>query len=413
MKAIVERSSLKGTITSPPSKSCAHRLLVAAALSVKSSRIMGLDLFETGWDVQATRNALAALGASFNFSKKAMQVLPIVEPPRSASIDCGESGTTLRFALPIAASFPVRTRFNGNGRLKDRPIEELTEQLSKHGAQFSKLTPLPFTVQGPMNGGVFELPGNVSSQYISGLMFALPRLSEDSEIRVTTELESANYIELTMQTLRMFGVNVYRDGDTYFIKGGQEFTPPDEPLVVEGDWSGASFFLAANALGADIAISGLADDSLQSDRRIVEVIERLKYGDNEIDLRDMPDSAPILAVAAAIMPSVSQRVRFVGIERLRLKESDRIAAIVDGLNAISIHAVTDGRSMTVPTGVTPSGGVVNGCGDHRIVMAFAIAGLFASASVTIEGAQCVSKSYVRFWHDIEKLGGKISMKYTD
>ncbi|MDR1570365.1 MAG: 3-phosphoshikimate 1-carboxyvinyltransferase [Oscillospiraceae bacterium] len=406
MNAVVYKSALAGRVSAPPSKSCAHRLLIAAALADGRTVLTGVDPTEAGEDVKATLSGLAALGASFDIEGETVRVTPIKPPNANADIDCGESGSTLRFLLPLAASLPISARFTGGGRLPDRPIAELSSQLERHGAKFDRLQPLPFTVRGGMTGGEWTLPGNVTSQYVSGLLFALPRLAETSRIALTSPLESGAYASLTIEQIAKFAVRVNEDERGCDIPGGQIYRAPLDPLAVEGDWSGAAYWIAANALGASIDIDGLSSDSVQPDRGIVEALNALRGGASEIDLSGMPDIAPILAVAAAGMQGARDTIRLTGLSRLRLKESDRVLAIACGLNALGVRAIEEADALTIPTGRTFAGGAVDGFADHRIVMAFAIAALFAEAPVTITGAEYVHKSYVRFWRDVERLGGK-------
>ena len=410
MIATVYPGRLSGRLTVPPSKSYAHRMLIAAALADRPSILTGIDPHAAGWDVQATRNGLAALGASIMLDRRATTVRPIAKLPARTSIDCGESGTTLRFLLPIAASLPTNTRFIGRGRLPQRPIGDLINQLSEHGAKFTQQDKLPFSVEGGLAGGEWSLPGNVSSQYISGLLFALPRLDKDSRLTLTTPLESKAYVDMTIETLRLFGVEVTEESDGYAVPGGQRYRAPDVPAAVEGDWSGASYWIEANALGSSIIMDGLPEPSLQPDRDIASAVKAIRGGADSVDISGMPDAAPALAVICAGAKCPAPEIRITGVSRLRLKESDRVLAIVEGLNALGVSARVDADAITIPTGRSFHSGSVNGRADHRIVMAFAIAAVFADGPVTISGAESVSKSYVRFWKDMETLGGKAMIR---
>ena len=401
MNVVVMPSPLVGTVRVPASKSAAHRLLVCAALADGPTRVA---ISAMNRDIEATVACLRALGANIDGEGGALTITPIAGTPDGAVLDCGESGSTLRFLLPVAAALGAHVRFTGRGRLPERPNGPLVAALRAHGATIDADL-LPMNLCGPITGGIWTLPGDVSSQYITGLLFALPLLRVDSAICLTTPLASAAYVDMTLQALAQFGVGVEPTGDGWRVPGGQRCRTPGE-AGVEGDWSAAAFWLAANAMGADIAVEGLDPDSVQGDRAVQALL-----GQAQIDATHVPDLVPALAVAAASLP---QRTVVTGAARLRLKESDRLQSIAAMLAAL-------GHDATVtPDGLIIDGGApkpcpeavrnVDGANDHRIVMAAAIAAAHSDRPVRIAGAQAVEKSYPGFFRDFEALGGRIHVE---
>ncbi|MDR3120088.1 MAG: 3-phosphoshikimate 1-carboxyvinyltransferase, partial [Clostridiales bacterium] len=335
-----------------------------------------------------------------------------------STFDCGESGSTLRFLIPIAALFSRESLFTGHGRLMERPLTPYLDALQKRGAAIvasgGKLC-----VRGPITSGAYALPGDISSQYISGLLFALPLLSGDSVIELTTALESASYVELTIDVMRRFGVSVERSSShgTFSIRGGQRYAPCR--FTVESDFSQAAFFLVAGALGRPCECIGLPRGSKQGDRAIVELIRRSgarvsespdggltaspppsgRLLPQEIDVGDIPDLVPPLA---ALLSFCEGKSRIYNAGRLRHKESDRLASVAAELSALGAR-VEQGEDSLTFTGV-PSlrGGRVKGCNDHRIAMMLAVAAIRSAAPVFLSGSECVAKSYPGFWADFER-----------
>ena len=390
MNVVVTPSRLAGTVRVPASKSIAHRLLICAALADGSTRVA---ISAMNRDIEATASCLRALGADIEGEGGVLTVSPIARIPAGAVLDCGESGSTLRFLLPVAAALGVRARFTGRGRLPERPNAPLVSALRAHGAAIDADL-LPMNVSGPIAGGTWTLPGDVSSQYVTGLLFALPLLRADSKIQLTTPLASAAYVDMTLQALAQFGVAVESTGDGWRVPGGQRYRTPGE-AVVEGDWSAAAFWLAADALGADIAVEGLNPDSVQGDRAV-----RALLGQAQIDATHVPDLVPALAVAAAGLP-----------QRTTVKESDRLQSVADMLAALGHDARVTADGLVIDGG-TPKPcrqtvRTVDGANDHRIVMAAAIAAAHSDRPVRIVGAQAVEKSYPDFFRDFEALGGKL------
>ena len=396
MNIVITPSPLSGAVRVPASKSAAHRLLIGAALADAPTRIA---ISGTNRDIEATAACLRALGAGIAAEGGALVVSPIAGIPKAVTLDCGESGSTLRFLLPVAAALGVHATFTGHGRLPQRPNAPLVAALREHGAVIDRDL-LPMAVSGALTGGRWTLPGDVSSQYVTGLLFALPLLDGGSEISLTTPLASAAYVDMTLQALSQFGIAVEATGTGWRVPGGQRYRSPGG-ATVEGDWSAAAFWLAANALGARIDVEGLRPDSVQGDRAVAALLGR-----ETIDATHVPDLVPALAVAAASRP---MRTVITGAARLRLKESDRLQSVADMLAAL-------GHSATVtPDGLIIDGGppqpcpapirTVDGANDHRIVMAAAVAAACGDRPVRVTDAQAVEKSYPDFFRDFEALGG--------
>ena len=413
MNIVIEPSPLKGEIAAIPSKSVAHRMLICAALADGPTT---LRIPKTSDDIDATADCLRALGAAITINNEDYIVEPIAQIENIPLLDCGESGSTLRFLLPVAAAAADRCRFDGHGRLPDRPLSDLTDAMKEHGVSFDG-EKLPFTIGGRLRGGIYRLPGNVSSQYITGLLLALPLCEEDSVIELTTALESASYIDITLSVLKTFGITVHCERNRYIIPGKQVFRSPGT-LPVEGDWSNAAFFLTAAALNNDITMTGLNPNSAQGDRKIIALLEQLgavTQKDNgrltlrsdelkgcTIDIQDTPDLLPVLSVAAAFAQG---KTTFINAARLRLKESDRLASSAAMIENLGGRAEVGEDELTV-YGTGLIGGTVESCNDHRIAMSAAVAATRCSKPVTILHAEAVKKSYPGFYNDYNKTGGK-------
>ena len=413
MNIVIEPSPLKGEIAAIPSKSVAHRMLICAALADGPTT---LRIPKTSDDIDATADCLRALGAAITVNNEDYIVEPIAQIENIPLLDCGESGSTLRFLLPVAAAAADRCRFDGHGRLPERPLSDLTDAMKEHGVSFDG-EKLPFTIGGRLRGGIYRLPGNVSSQYITVLLLALPLCEEDSVIELTTALESASYIDITLSVLKTFGITVHCERNRYIIPGKQVFRSPGT-LPVEGDWSNAAFFLTAAALNNDIAMTGLNPNSAQGDRKIIALLEQLgavTQKDNgrltlrsdelkgcTIDIQDTPDLLPVLSVAAAFAQG---KTTFINAARLRLKESDRLASSAAMIENLGGRAEVGEDELTV-YGTGLIGGPVESCNDHRIAMSAAVAATRCSKPVTILNAEAVKKSYPGFYNDYNKTGGK-------
>lgn len=394
MIARISPRRLSGTAVIPSSKSCAHRLLIAAALCDVPTRV---KLNAMNDDISATARCLHALGAKIMQTREGLDVQPIARPCGSPqTLFCGESGSTLRFLLPVAAALGARCTFTGCGRLPERPNAPLIEALRAHGVH-ADADLLPLSLSGTLMGGDYALPGNISSQYISGLLLALPLCKQDSVLRLTTPLQSASYVDITLEVLRQFSIRMEATGEGWLIPGNQKYRSPGV-VQVEGDWSGAAFWLAANEMGSHVHCEGLSERSTQGDRAIRAHLSAL--GD-VIDVSDTPDLAPVLAVAATAHPGIT---RITGAARLRLKESDRLSTVTRMLHALNgrVEELEDGWIIH---GGPLSGGTVEGCNDHRIVMSAAIAATVASGEVVVTDAQSIHKSYPDFFETYNALGG--------
>ena len=398
---------LCGAVDAPASKSVAHRMLICAALADQPST---LRLNAASEDITATENCLRQLGAAIETNGETRIITPPAAVPVEAVFDCGESGSTLRFLVPIAASLGIRAVFHGQGRLPQRPMEPLRCALRSHGVDVSD--DFPLRLCGRLTPGTFELPGFVSSQFITGLLLALPLCGEKSVLQIQPPLESAPYVDITLRVLSQFGVPVERDGLRFTVKPGV-FHGGD--YTVEGDWSNAAFWLCAG-----VRVRGLDQNSAQGDRTILSLLsafgadihqneeELFVSGTDlhscDIDAADIPDLVPVLAAVAATARGTT---RIFNAARLRLKESDRIRSTLQMLHALGATAEETDDGLRIQGVPTLKGGVVDGCGDHRIVMAAAVAAQHCSAPVRILGAHAVNKSYPDFFQQYQALGGMI------
>lgn len=392
---------LAGTVAAIPSKSDAHRALICAALADRPTRLI-LD-GELSEDMYATGRCLAALGGTIRTASGGVEVSPIREVPEAPLLDCGESGSTLRFILPVAASLCDGFSMIGRGRLPERPLGALCTAMEAGGCTFSAHA-LPLSVSGRLTPGEYALPGNISSQYISGLLLAFPMLSHESRIRLTTPLESRGYVAMTLSVMRRFGAAAERLADGFRCPGGGYISPGT--LEIEGDWSNAAFWLAAHSLGHALTITGLCDASAQPDRQAGALLGMLGGG-AEVDVSECPDLLPILAVRAAY---AGGETHFLHAARLRLKESDRLHAAAEGLSLLGADVLEMPDALVVRGhGGLRGGCVVSSYGDHRMAMAWAIAALNADEPVTILAAEAVNKSYPAFWREYQRLGGKCNV----
>lgn len=409
MTLSIQPSVLSGTAVPPPSKSQSHRFLIAAALADGDSLIRHLGDSE---DIAATRRCLEALGASFQDTPDGLVVHGMGAGPMSPlrrmaypHLDCGESGSTLRFLIPVALAVRGGGVFTGHGRLMERPLGPY-ETLFREKNIFFEQKDGVLTVQGLLEPGTFSLPGDVSSQFFSGLLFALPLLNGPSAILPTTHLESEEYITLTAQALEVFGVKTAATMSLppqYHVAGPQGYQPRE--VTVEGDWSQAGFWYAAKSLGHEVAVDGLDDASCQGDKVIAELYKTLSGpGDVDIDVSGCPDLVPPLAVMAAFR--AGHTTRLTNAARLRAKESDRLTAVARTLNALGGDVTEGPDSLTIRGKTSLAGGVtVDSFSDHRIAMMTAIAATRCEGPVTLTGAESVRKSYPTFWEEFARLGG--------
>ena len=429
MNVTINARKLAGTVAAVASKSVAHRLILLAALADGTTDI---DCTTTSEDIEATISCVRSLGAIVSRTHLGLRIVGIPAtrrrelPRQKAPLDCGESGTTLRFLLPVVSALDEEVELVGHGRLAERPLSPLYEELVRHGAEISAQGKFPLKVSGPICGGTFRLPGNVSSQFVSGLLMAAPLVDGPVKVLVSEPVESFPYITLTIRALAAFGVAVEQSHIT--IDGSPHLcldvarSPLASPgaIPVEGDWSNAAFWLAAGALSFDgIEVTGLDSTSTQGDRAVMAALtlfgarvsrtrgtascrhERLHGID--LDVSDIPDLVPPLAAVAACAEGTT-RLRNAG--RLRLKESDRLQSVSAAINAVGGMAVVEDDCLVI-TGRELAGGTVEAANDHRIAMMAAVMACRAQGPLQVRGAQCVAKSYPAFWDDFELLGGSI------
>ena len=388
MNVTIVPGTLEGAVTPPSSKSQTHRAVLALMLAQGEGKLSNLAVSQ---DIQATQDCVAALKSGQPAQADGLPLL-----------DCGESGSTLRFLIPVALAVRGGGHFTGRGRLMERPQGPYIRLFEEKGILWNQEGTC-LTVAGQLEPGVYALPGNVSSQFITGLLYALPLLPGDSRIVLTTPLESRGYVDMTLDMLRRFDIKVEEQEDGFLVPGNQTYQARD--LTLEADWSGAAFWYAANFLGAQVDIQGLNPDSVQGDRQIGTLYWKLaRPGDVDIDLSQCPDLAPPLAAMAAVRKGPT---RFVHAGRLRIKESDRLETIARTLNALGAKAQVGEDTLTLEGLDHLEGGTVDGCNDHRIAMMAAVAAVACKEPVTILGAECVKKSYPRFWEDYTALGGEV------
>jgi len=385
-------TKLSGTIAAIPSKSFAHRLLIAAALADRPT-VVHCPLLSK--DIAATIGALTDLGAKIDIAGENITVIPIRER-ETPIVHCGESGTTARLLLPIAAALTDGATIAGEGSLPGRPFDALCCAMAQNGCVFSSQT-LPVAFVGRLQPGTYEISGNISSQYISGLLMALPLLNSEfripnSELHLTSPLESSGYVDMTVEVLATFGITIQKTPSGYAVPGAQTYHSPGY-VAVEGDWSNAAFWLAAG-----VKVTGLNENSLQKDRRFAEEMHK-----GEINAAEIPDLVPILAVYAAGRVGTTC---ITNIHRLRLKESDRVASVAAMLRALGGDVEAGENELIIRGRGRLAGGTVEGQNDHRIVMAAAIASCFSEDEVVITGAEAVEKSYPNFFSDFKTLGGR-------
>ena len=390
MNVAITPAKLKGTVTPPPSKSQAHRAVLALALSEGAGTLRNLSPSQ---DIRATENCVAALKSGAPAGHDGLPML-----------DCGESGSTLRFLIPVALALRGGGHFIGRGRLMERPQTPYFDIFREKGIFWERIGGI-LTVRGELSPGEYRLPGNVSSQFVTGLLYALPLLDGDSEIVLTSPLESRGYVDMTLDVLEKFGVRVENQSyERFLIPGNQRFRARD--MTIEADWSQAGFWYAAAFLGNPVEIAGLDPQSTQGDRVVLEHYVKLSGpGEVELDVSSCPDLVPPLAAMAAARQGTC---RIVNAARLRIKESDRLAAVTRVLNAMGADVTEGPDSLTIRGRDSLAGGAtVDSFNDHRIAMMAAIAATRCAKPVTVNGAECVAKSYPPFWDDYETLGGKI------
>ena len=415
MNVTIQPGPRQGRVRIPASKSQAHRLLLCAALGEGETELLcgGLSA-----DIRATMDCLRALGAGIWQEGERLRVKPIRTAPRSCALPCGESGSTLRFLLPQAGALGTEAVFHRKGRLPQRPLRPLDEELRSHGMKLREEGEALYA-SGKLTAGDYTLPGNVSSQFISGLLMALPQLPGDSRLTVTGDLESAGYVAMTEDTLAEIGIRWQRTGQVWSIPGGQRFHPP-RLCQVEGDWSNAAFFLCAGALSRrGVTVEGLSLRSSQGDQAVLRLLRRFGAEVTEregavtvrsgmlhgitVDAGPIPDLIPTLSVVAAASVGDS---RMENARRLRDKESDRLEGTAALIRDLGGSARVEGDTLIIHGRGGLRGGNASVLGDHRLAMAAAIAACACRESVTVDDSRCVEKSYPRFWEDFRQLKGE-------
>lgn len=419
MKVTIHPKKLAGTLLVPPSKSLSHRAIIAAGLAEGTSRISNvLDSV----DIQATIRAMTALGAKIEKKGNELWITGSKVGRTNHVIDAHESGSTLRFLIPIALVNQEPMTFTGVNQLIHRPLDSYFELFDQFHISYTHPQDayLPLQTKGGLQAGVYKIAGNISSQFITGLLYALPLLDGDSKIILSTPLESKGYVDLTLDMLARFGIHIIQKNEfEYDIPGNQHYQPAN--YQVEGDYSQVAFYLVANTLGADIKLLGMNENSYQGDKKIIADIEKMNgkiaFKENEleclpsqtigatIDFSQSPDLGPALTVLASLSEGTSE---FINAKRLRIKECDRITCMKNELSKMGAQIIEHPEGMTI-TGVEQlHGAVVDSCNDHRVAMALAMASLKTEGDLTILRAEAVSKSYPHFWQDFEKLGGDIT-----
>ena len=398
MRVTLEPGALRGTVAAPPSKSMAHRMLICAALAEGESTVRPIEQSE---DILATSDGLRALGAGIREDGDALRVTGC--RPESAGngvIPCRESGSTLRFMLPLCLLGGKEMRLTGCERLMSRPLDVYETLCRERGFRLEKKAD-GITVQGKLTPGEYTVRGDLSSQFITGLLYALSLLEGDSKIRILPPIESEPYLKMTLEAMEASGVRIERDGNTLRIPGGQAYRNGEK--TVEGDWSNAAFFEALREAGHDIRVTGLREDSLQGDKICREYFRRIRGGNAGVDVTDCPDLAPVLMAFAAM----NGGALLTGTRRLQFKESDRGAVMAEELAKFGVTAEIGENEIRIG-GKTPEAPreILQGHNDHRIVMALAV--LCTRTGGTIEGAEAVRKSFPGFWDSLRSLGAVFS-----
>ena len=425
MKVKIKPKKLGGTIPIPPSKSYSHRAIIAAALATsnKDKEVSRIDNLKYSVDITTTTEIMENWGANIEIGEdfEIIKGNSGIVNPKDEYTQCNESGSTIRFLIPIGLSSNNKIVFDGKGKLVERPLDSYYKIFDEQGIKYSNNNGwLPLNVDGQLKSGKYEIEGNISSQYITGLLYALPLLNGDSELKINKTLESKGYIDLTLEILEMSGIKVENNNyKSFFIKGNQKYNPFD--YVIEGDYSQVAFWIVAGILGSEIKCLHVKKDSLQGDREIIEIVQRMganveifddyiivkpsqTYG-TVIDISQCPDIGPILTVLAALSKG---ETKIINAERLRIKESDRITSIKTELNKLGANVEEVGDSLVINgverlTGSTE----LSAWNDHRIAMSLAIASIKCDEEIIIDGAECVRKSYPHFWEDFKKMGGDV------
>lgn len=417
-KVKITPTALKGEVTIPPSKSLSHRAIICAALSKGESRVENLIFSE---DIIATAKAMESLGIKMELEEDSINIIGTNKLKLiNNEIDCNESGSTLRFIIPIALLADGEVTFTGRGRLTSRPLTTYYNIFDKEGIEYNTKSGLPLKAKGSLKPSTYEVEGNISSQFITGLMFTLPLLNGDSKIKIIGDLESKGYVDLTIDVLKQYGVEIINnDYKEFIVKGSQEYK--SQNYRVEGDYSQVAFFIVAGLLGGEITCLDVKKDSLQGDKAIVDIVRKMggkieifedklkvypsKTHGAVIDASQCPDLVPIIATLGALSEG---ETRIINAERVRIKESDRLEAMRCELNKIGADIKETPDGLIINGKKSLKGGIVEGWNDHRIVMAMAIASIRCEDDLIIEGSEAIKKSYPTFFEDFKKLGGIVN-----
>lgn len=413
----IQPKKLKGTIAVPTSKSLAHREIIAASLAPGQSIISNVSMSD---DITATIEGMKALGALIKEEDGKLYITgALTNGLSNASIDCHESGSTLRFLIPISLIHDNYVHFTGQGKLGSRPLDVYYKIFdSQKIVYLYRENALDLYLMGYLKPGRFEVPGNVSSQFITGLLFALPRLEGDSDIVLTSPLESSGYIDLTLDVLKEYGIQIEQTEEGYHVPGNQVYQA--QKSSVEGDFSQAAFYLVADVFGNDITITNLNMNTHQGDKAIVEILERMgakliqteegykmtadKLVATDVDASNCPDIIPVLSLAMALAEGTSH---ITNAGRLRIKECDRLHAICEELKAMNVDVTEHEDAITIVGRKDLTGVRLSSYNDHRMAMMEAIAATVTKEPVSIDNRECVSKSYPEFFNDYVKLGGEV------
>ncbi len=418
MNVICAPAQVSGKIKAISSKSDAHRLLICGALADCATKVHCNVMSK---DIAATVECLKNMGTDISVDGEIITVKPN-KFNEKAELDCGESGSTLRFLLPVVSALGIDATITGHGRLPERPISPLKEEMERMGIVFHNGSKFPLHLTGRLKSGEYEILGNVSSQFITGLLFALPLLDGDSKIKLIPPVESRSYLNITLSALRKFGIEIIEEENLYIIKGNQKYISPKE-ITVDGDWSNSSFFLCAGAMcDKGVTVEDLDINSPQGDKAILNVLRRMgadvqtngteitvkknKLNGITVDAADIPDAVPIISVVASVCEGETQ---IINAGRLRIKESDRIKAIVNMITSLGGKAEETADGLIIKGKESLIGGTADGCNDHRIVMSAAILSNFCKNAVEITDAQAVEKSYPHFFNDFNRMGGNANV----
>ncbi|MBR2182871.1 MAG: 3-phosphoshikimate 1-carboxyvinyltransferase [Acidaminococcaceae bacterium] len=426
----ISQAFIHGSVLVPSSKSMGHRMCICAGLSGNGCTVDNIAISK---DIEATNRCLTGLGVTVKNVSSRYRGRTAFQyswnhkfPSEPVTADCGESGSTLRFFIPLGALCNVPFSFEGHGKLVSRPLQPYYDIFDKQELRYrtAENGNLPLTVAGKLRPGTYVVPGDISSQFVSGLLFALPLLEGDSTLEILPPLESASYIKLTLSSLRQFGINIIQTDDLhYIIPGNQQYQTPVSRVLVEGDWSQAAFWLVAGAIGCreGLCCCGLSEASLQGDKAVLKILRsmaanitvqndcftvtRSRLNGCVIDAADCPDLVPVLSVAAAVAEGTTH---IINAGRLRIKECDRLAAMHSELMKLGAEITEEPEGLLIkgkPDGL-PGGASVDAWNDHRIAMSMAVAALVCKEPITLTGGESVSKSYPEFWNDYASVGGK-------